>query len=157
MKERDSFEAICSEKVRVNRSFLKMGILYGPREAPRERKRGANTSAPFARLSEGPTAKKAKKAEPVVSQSMRAPKVVAERPSGTSRIRPAAARRKIHGGKISFLAVTLFILLGRIWVAMLLCGSFALRRVAFPGARALVKGFTFILINLVRSVQSQIL
>ena len=61
-KERDSFEAICSEKVRVNRSFLKMGVSYGPREAPRERKRRANTSAPFARLSEGPTAKKAKNA-----------------------------------------------------------------------------------------------
>ena len=39
-KERDSFEAICSEKVRVNRSFLKMWVLYGPREAPREKKRG---------------------------------------------------------------------------------------------------------------------
>ena len=39
-KERDSIEAICSEKVRVNRSFLKMGVAYGPRKAPRERKRG---------------------------------------------------------------------------------------------------------------------
>jgi len=95
-KERDSFEAICSEKVRVNRSFLKMGVVYGPREAPRERKRGANTSAPSARLSEGPTAKKA---EPVVAQSARAPKVVAERPSGTSRIRPAAGATKDSRGK----------------------------------------------------------
>ena len=39
-KERDSFEAVCLEKIRVNRSFLRMGVLYGPREAPRERKRG---------------------------------------------------------------------------------------------------------------------
>jgi len=39
-KERDSFEAVCLEKIRVNRSFLKMGVVYGPREAPRERKRG---------------------------------------------------------------------------------------------------------------------
>ena len=39
-KERDSLEAICSEKVRVNQSFLKMGVVNGPREAPRERKRG---------------------------------------------------------------------------------------------------------------------
>ena len=76
-----------------------MGVSYGPREAPRERKRGANTSAPLARLSEGPTAKKAKKAEPVVSQSARAPKVVAERPSGTSRIRPAAGAAKDSRGK----------------------------------------------------------
>ena len=134
-----------------------MGVVYGPREAPRARKRGANTSAPSARLSEGPAAKKAKKAEPVVAQSARALKVVAERPSGTSRIRPAAGAAKDSRGKVSFLAVTLFILLGRIWVAMLLCGTFALQRVVFPSARALVKGFTFILINLVHSVQSQIL
>jgi len=40
---------------------------------------------------------------------------------------------------------------------MLLCVSFALQRVAFPSARALVKGFTFILISLVDSVQSQTL
>jgi len=46
MKERDSFEAICLEKIRVNRSFLKMGVVYGPREAPRERKRGASISVP---------------------------------------------------------------------------------------------------------------
>ena len=98
-KERDSFEAICSEKVRVNQCFLKMGVAYGPREAPRERKRGANNSAPFARLSEGPTAKKAKKAEPVVAQSARAPKVVAERPSSTSRIRPAVGAAKDSRGK----------------------------------------------------------
>jgi len=98
--ERDSFEAICSEKIRVNRSFLKMGVVYGPRNAPRERKRGANTSAPFARLSEGPTAKKAKKADPVVSQSARASKVVAEKPSGASKIRPAAgAAKESRGGR----------------------------------------------------------
>src|SRR6185503_15089093 len=40
------------------------------------------------------TAKKAKKAEPVVAQSARAPKVVTERPSGTSSIRPAAGAAK---------------------------------------------------------------
>ena len=33
-KERDSFEAVCLKKIRVNRSFLKMGVVYGPREAP---------------------------------------------------------------------------------------------------------------------------
>ena len=46
-KERDSFEAICSEKVRVNRSFLKMGVSYGPRKAPRERKRGQTLLRPL--------------------------------------------------------------------------------------------------------------
>ena len=33
-KERDSFEAICSEKIRVNRSFAKMRVMFGPHEAP---------------------------------------------------------------------------------------------------------------------------
>ena len=54
---------------------------------------------PSARLSEGPTAKKAKKAEPVVAQSVRALKVVAERPSGTSRIRPAVGAAKDSMGE----------------------------------------------------------
>ena len=74
-----------------------MGVVYGPPEAPRERKRGANTSAPSTGLFEGPTAKKAKKAEPVVAQSARAPKVVAERPSGTSRIRPGGRGERFKG------------------------------------------------------------
>ena len=34
VKKHDSFETVCSEKLRLNRSFLKMGVVYGPREAP---------------------------------------------------------------------------------------------------------------------------
>ena len=76
-----------------------MGVVYGPREAPRERQRGANNSAPSVRLSEGLTAKKAKKAEAVVAQSAKAPKVVAEKPSHTSMIKPAAGTAKESRGK----------------------------------------------------------
>ena len=76
-----------------------MSVVYGPCEAPRERKRGANTSAPSVRLSEGPTAKKAKKVEAVVAQSAKAPKVVAEKPSRTSMIKPAAGTAKESMGE----------------------------------------------------------
>ena len=62
-------------------------------------KGGANTSALSVRLSEGPTAKKAKKAEAVVAQSAKAPKVVAEKPSRTSMIKPAAGAAKESMGK----------------------------------------------------------
>jgi len=89
-KERDSFEAICSEKVRVNRSFLQMGVVYGPREAPRERKRGASVSVPSAKVTEGPATKKAKKAEAVGAQSAKIPKVAAEKAPRISTIKPAS-------------------------------------------------------------------
>ena len=98
-KERDSFEAVCSERIRVNRSFLKMGVVYGPREAPRERKRGAGTSSPSTRPSEGPIAKKAKKGEPVAAHSSKAPKVASERPSRVSTNRPAAGTARESRGK----------------------------------------------------------
>ena len=67
-KERDSFMVICSKKIRVNWSFSKMGVAYGPREAPRERKRGASASTSSAKAAEGPAAKKAKKTEAVGPQ-----------------------------------------------------------------------------------------
>ena len=67
-KESDSFVIVCSEKIRVNRSFLKMGVAYGPREAPRERKRGASASTSSAKVAEGPASKKAKKTEAVGPQ-----------------------------------------------------------------------------------------
>jgi len=89
-KERDSFEAVCLEKIRVNRSFLKMGVVYGPREAPRERKRGASVSVPSAKVTEGPAAKKAKKAEAVGAQSAKIPKVAAEKAPRISTIKPAS-------------------------------------------------------------------
>ena len=59
---------VCSKKIRVNRCFLKMRIVYGPREAPRERKRGASASTSSAKAAEGPAAKKAKKTEAVGPQ-----------------------------------------------------------------------------------------
>jgi len=50
-------------------------------------------------LSEGPTAKKAKRAKAVVAQSAKAPKVVAEKPSRTSMIKPVAGAAKESRGK----------------------------------------------------------
>ena len=98
-KERDSFMVICSKKIRVNWSFSKMGVAYGPREAPRERKRGANTSASSAKPAEGLAAKKAKKAEAIGAQTAKVPKGTAERPPRASVIKPAASGTKELKGK----------------------------------------------------------
>ena len=98
-EERDSFEAVCSEKIRVNHRFLKMGIVYGSREAPRERKRGATTSASSVKPAEGPVAKKAKRAEVVVAQTAKVPKGAAERPSRALTVKPAEGGSKESKGK----------------------------------------------------------
>ena len=98
-EERDSFEAVCSKKIRVNHSFLKMGVVYGPHEAPCERKRGATTSASSAKPAKGPVAKKAKRAEVVVAQTAKVPKGAAERPSRALIVKPAEGGSKESKGK----------------------------------------------------------
>ena len=107
-KERDSFEAVCLEKIRVNRSFLKMGVVYSPREAPQERKRGASISVPPAKVSEGSAAKKAKKAEAVGAQYAKIPKVAAEKAPRISTIKPASRGGEGTQGE-RYLSLWLFI------------------------------------------------
>ena len=61
-KEHDSFVEVCSNQIRVNHSFVVMGVVYGPREAPREKRgRGSGASASSSKVTDELALKKAKK------------------------------------------------------------------------------------------------
>jgi len=78
-----------------------MGVAYGPREAPPERKRGASASASSAKPAEVPAAKKAEVVGPQTARisSAKAPKGNAERPSPASMTKSAAGGSKESKGK----------------------------------------------------------
>ena len=78
--KRDSFIDVCSEQVRVNRSFVEMKVVYDPCEAPREKKRGAGASVSSAKTVEESAAKRTKKSETGSSDS-RAVKAVLSKAS----------------------------------------------------------------------------
>ena len=99
LKEHDSFVAVRSEWVRVNHSFVEMKVVYGPREAPREKKRSAEASASSVKATEEPTIERAKKTEAVGAQTVKISstkimKGAAEKPPRASVTKPAAGKLK---------------------------------------------------------------